>query len=85
MAFDTLAYIKQLEAAGVEREVAEAHVKALAEHALPELATKSDLELARRDLEARIELLQRDLTIRLGSMIAIATGILIAIRFLGHG
>jgi hypothetical protein len=77
VAFDTLAYIKELEAAGVDRTVAEAHVKALADHALPELATKGDLML----LESRLEM---RLTLRIGTMIAIATGILIAIRFLGH-
>ena len=55
-----------------------------------EAATKADFarfeltmkaEIAR--LESQIELLRRDLTIRLGSMIVVMTGILLAAKFFG--
>ncbi len=55
----------KLEAAGFTREQAEAVVEAMAAVAGRDLATKQDI----RDLEHRIELLKRDLTIRLGGMI----------------
>jgi len=92
LTIDTLAYVKELAATGVERAVAEAQVRALAEHALPDVATKADLERAIADLERgiervqhQIELVRRDVTIWLGSMIVVATGVLLAARYLGHG
>src|SRR5207302_6251155 len=75
MAIDTHAYVKELETAGVDRATAEAHVKALTDHALPDVATKADLNL----LEAR---LTAQLTIRFGSMIAVATAVLACCRVL---
>jgi hypothetical protein len=44
MAIDTLAYVKSLEAAGVERRAAEAHAEALTHHVFPDLATKDDIK-----------------------------------------
>ena len=41
MTIDTLAYVKTLEAAGVERRAAEAQAEALTLHVLPELITKA--------------------------------------------
>lgn len=43
MAIDTLAYVKELEAAGLDRKLAEAHAAALRDKVLPELATKQEL------------------------------------------
>jgi hypothetical protein len=43
MAIDTLAYVKELEAAGLDRRLAEAHAAALRDKILPELATKQEL------------------------------------------
>jgi hypothetical protein len=45
------------------------------------LEATSKAEIQR--LEAQIELLRRDLTIRLGSMIVVMTGILLAAKFFG--
>ena len=44
MAIDTLAYVKSLEAAGVDRRAAEAHAEALTHHVFPDLATKGDIK-----------------------------------------
>jgi hypothetical protein len=55
MAIDTLAYVKELEAAGVPRDQAEAQVRALAQHALPDLATKDDIRLAIAELKADLK------------------------------
>jgi len=48
--FDTLKYSKILEAVGVSREQAEAHIKIVAEIVEGELATKQDL----KELEYRL-------------------------------
>ena len=42
------------------------------------LATKQDLILLRRELEHRIDLLQSSMTIRLGSILVVAMGLLFA-------
>ena len=55
MTIDTLAYAKELEAAGIDRRAAEAHAEALTRHVLPDLATKADLEQAVNRLEQRID------------------------------
>ena len=46
---------------------------------LSQFATKGDVAALRADME----ILRRDLTIRLGSMIVVATGILLAAKFFG--
>jgi hypothetical protein len=53
MTLDTLAYAKQLEAAGVDRDIAEAHAKAMVDHVIPQLATSADIALLRSDLRDR--------------------------------
>jgi hypothetical protein len=55
MTIDTLAYAKELEAAGVDRKAAEAHAEALTRHVLPDLVTKVDLEQAVNRLEQRVD------------------------------
>jgi hypothetical protein len=55
MTIDTLAYAKELEAAGVARAAAEAHAQALIRHLLPDPATTADLEQAIGRLETRID------------------------------
>jgi coiled-coil family 90 protein len=55
-----------------------------------EAATKADIQRIESSLlrletkiESQLEILRRDITIRLGSMIVIATGILLAAKFFG--
>ncbi|MBF0099033.1 MAG: DUF1640 domain-containing protein [Magnetococcales bacterium] len=71
--FDTLAYAKELETAGVPPEQAEAQAKALSnvlqkveESRLQEMATKQDL----RELELRM-------VIKMGAMILASVGLII--------
>jgi hypothetical protein len=118
-AFDTLAFAKRLRGGGIPDTQADVHAEAAREFIMAELATKSDLEAVRReldtsiqtvrkDLEASIQSLRKDMeasiasvreeirtlrmemiariehaearmTIRLGSMIVVATGILAAL------
>ena len=70
---DTLEIAKRLKDAGFSDNQAEALTGVLREASevdLSGLATKSDLEILRRDL-----------TIRLGGMIVVATGLLLAAKF----
>jgi len=62
-AFDTLAFVKRLSAAGMEARQAEALAEALTAHAFDDLVTKSDLESALQKLELT-------LTIRMGVLAA---------------
>lgn len=49
--------------------------------AAAEAATKAMIDAAVGGLRAEMEILRRDLTIRLGSMIVVATGVLLAAKF----
>ncbi|HMD64969.1 MAG TPA: coiled-coil domain-containing protein [Stellaceae bacterium] len=44
---------------------------------------KVEMAALRTELRAEIELLKRDITIRLGSMIVVATGVLLAAKYFG--
>ena len=93
--FDTLKMAQRLEAAGFGRSQATGASEALAEALVgADLATKGDIAALRTELKGDIaalrtelvsaaELLRRDMTIKLGGMMIIATGILLAaIRYL---
>jgi hypothetical protein len=68
--FDTLQFVKTLEAAGVSAPQAEAIATAVKDsHETAELATKSDL----RELELRM-------TIKLGGMLVVAVGVMTALN-----
>ncbi len=55
MTIDTLEYVKKLEAAGVERKLAEAHAEALREAVAHEVATKADVDAGVLRLDNRID------------------------------
>jgi hypothetical protein len=93
--FDTLKFARHLEASGMTATVAAGAAEALSDALTgAELATRSDLaettrelrnEIAatRTELKHDIELSRRDITIKFGSMLVIAVGILLtAIRYL---
>ena len=89
--FDTLNFARRLEDAGLAASAAAGASEALAEALTgAELATKgdvvavkSDISTPRTEVKAEMELLRRDLTIRLGGMMAVAVGVILtAIRFL---
>jgi hypothetical protein len=48
-----------------------------------ETATKAEFQRLDAKMESQLQLLRRDLTIRLGSMIVVGTGILLAAKFFG--
>lgn len=71
-AMDTLAYAKRLREAGVPSDQAEAHPEASREFVMAELVAKADLALA-------LDHLTLKLTVRLGSLVALAVAILATI------
>lgn len=75
--FDTLKLARRLEAAGFAPQQAGDMAEAIAE-AVSQLATKADLAALRAELKAELEILKRDMTIRLGSMMVVAVGVILA-------
>ena len=55
MTIDTLEYVKRLEAAGVDRQRAEADALAMRDTVAPQLVTKADLDAAVAQLDAKID------------------------------
>ena len=86
--FDTLKLARRLERAGFPPQQAGDMSEAIAE-AMSQLVTKADLDAGltgmraemlaiKADLEAKLEILKRDMTIRLGSMMVVAVGVILA-------
>jgi len=74
IAFDTLKFAETLEEAGIDRKQASAIAAAVRDsHEAADLATKGDIEPIRRDME----LLRRDLTLKMGGMLAVGFGTVI--------
>ena len=80
VAFDTLEYAKALEAAGFTEQQAEVQAKALARIVDETLATKADLEALKlelqRDIKELEERLTYRLTLRMGTMLVAAVGVI---------
>ncbi|MBU2774342.1 DUF1640 domain-containing protein [Acidithiobacillus ferrooxidans] len=73
--FDTLKFANKLKAAGLPPEQAEAQAEALAEVIevnIQDLVTKDDLVASLKDLEQR-------LIIKLGGMMVVAVGVIVAL------
>jgi hypothetical protein len=90
VAFDTLAYAKELKTGGFTEKQAEVQAHALVRIIDEKLATKPDIDALRLDLrqtEERLkaeirnteERLSHHLTVRLGSMLVVAVGVLAAL------
>jgi hypothetical protein len=77
--FDKLAYMDRLTRAGINETHARAHAEAMEEALRESVATKSDV----RDLENKIEIAVRDMTIRTGAMLIVLFGALASIKFFG--
>lgn len=73
--FDTLKYSKILEAVGVPRHHAEAHVKIISEIVEGDLATKQDI----KDLKDEMQKLEYRLIIKLGAMLTAGVAVTITV------
>jgi hypothetical protein len=79
LAFDTLAFVKRLSAAGMETRQAEALAEALVGGAFQALATKSDIHDVRGEMREMEQRIVNTLTARMGAMIAASTALTVAI------
>ncbi len=71
MAFDSLGYVRRLQEAGVDRKVAEAHADLAKDMRLADLVTTQRLDKRLTELELR-------LAIKVGGMLVVAVGVLVA-------
>ena len=78
-AFDSLGYAKKLRDAGVSQDQAEAHAESAREFIMTEVATRSDLDVLRRELENKLDTQTLRLTVRTGVMLAAGLSILAAV------
>lgn len=82
-AFDSLAYTRHLESAGIDRKSAEAHAEAVQKFVISEVVTKQDLAATKDELKVAMENVTLRLTVRFGAMLATAAGVVVAAqRFL---
>ncbi len=82
MAADTLAIVHLLEAAGVERSVAEAHAAAIqtaVDHRQEHLAKKANLEVRLAAMEARLVAMETRLTWRMAGLQVGVGGLIVTV------
>jgi uncharacterized protein YicC (UPF0701 family) len=72
--FDKLVYVARLKSAGVDEMQARAHAEALDQALRDTVATKQDVREEITRLEHKIEVLGRDLTIRMGGIAILLFG-----------
>ena len=60
-AFDTLGYTKHLRDVGAPQDQAEAHAEAARQFIMAELVTRYDLDVVRRELETKIDMVRHEL------------------------
>ncbi len=75
---DTLRASRRLQEAGFEEAQADALVGVLADDLADSVVTKSDVALLEERLNARIDAIEQRMIIRLGGLVALATGLIIA-------
>ena len=90
LTFDTHAFVKELTQAGMPEEQAEVLARSQATLIDEKLATKQDLkelelrlkrdiQELKRDMQEIVLRLKHDLTVRLGSMMVVAVGVIVAL------
>ena len=77
MPFDTLRLAGRLEGAGFPPQQAGDVAEAIAE-AVSSLATKADLAALEMRIDNKLEILKRDMTMRRGTMMVVAVGVILA-------
>jgi len=78
--FDTLQFVQTLEDVGVDRQQATAIAQAVRDsHDAAELATKSDLREFKAEMKVEMRELEMRLVLKLGSLMVILMGLMLAI------
>jgi len=82
---DTLQFSKRMQKAGLQKEVADELAEALKENqtqSIEGLATKVDIESVRKEIRQDMTILQKDIIIKLGSLMAFGLTVIgILIKF----
>jgi hypothetical protein len=73
-------YTKKLESVGFTRDQIEVGFEMLNEFTKNNLASKEDLDSFKKEFKHTIEILEYKLTIKMGSMLILAVGILVALQ-----
>jgi hypothetical protein len=76
--FDTDQLVEDLKGAGIPHDQARAIVRGIVE-AQKELATKADIEALRFEMKTGFTQLEQRLTIRFGTMLTVAVGVIAAL------
>ena len=79
--FDTLEFSKRAQEAGFTKEQAEFQAREAAHAIETKLATKPELYTVRDELLKEMKMMEQRLTIKMGGMIVVAVGILLAFKF----
>jgi hypothetical protein len=78
--FDTLKFVKTLQAAGVDTPQAEAFAAAVRDSTdAADLATKADLREVKAELKSDLRELELRMTIKLGTMLVATVGVAVAL------
>ena len=77
--FNAIKYIGELRAAGVPEKQAEVHLRILHEVVESNLATKRDIEELKIEFKRDIRELEQRMTIKLGGLIVVTVGVLMAL------
>lgn len=77
--FDTHAFVKELTDTGMPEPQAEVLARTHATLIDEKLATKNDLKATKDDLKRELRELELRLTIRIGSMLAVAIGVVVTL------
>ena len=81
--FDKLAYIDKLKSGGIDETQARTHAEALDQALRDTVATKQDVREEITRLEHKIEVLGRDLTVRMGGIAILLFGALASLKLFG--
>lgn len=79
--FDTLEFSKRAQEAGFTEKQAEFQAREAAQAIELKLATKVEVNSVRDELLKEMKMMEQRLTIKMGGMITIAVGILLAFKF----
>jgi hypothetical protein len=85
--FDRLTYIDRLKRGGIADDQARAHAEAMDAALRESVATRADLDalkIAMAAIESKIDLAVKDMTIRLGGIVALGVAVLAASKFFEH-
>lgn len=77
--FVSLGYARFLREGGVPQNQAETHAEAARKFVMADLVTRDDLDVLRREIDAKFDTQTLRITVRLGAMLAVGFGMMTAV------